>query len=209
MRTKTILLTAALVAAGVASSMAQSNVYSLNVVGYVNTVIPASGFTMVNTPLDSGNNVASNLFPTVANGTIIYSFTASSGFSPDVYDNGWSVPNFSLQPGSAYFYFNPTASAVTNTFVGTVLQGTNTNSLANGFSLVGSIFPTSGTVDTNLGMPTVNGTIVYTFLSSAVGYTSYVYDNGWVPSSPVISVGQGFFVFQPAATNWVQGFTVQ
>jgi hypothetical protein len=208
MRTKTILLTAALVAAGVASSMAQSNVYSLNVVGYVNVALP-TGFSIVNTPLDSGNNVDTNLFPSPANGTILYSFTASGGFSPDVYANGWSVPGFSLQPGHAYFYFNPTANPVTNTFVGTVLQGTNTNALATGFSLVGSIPPISGTVDTNLSMPVENGTIVYTFLSSATGYVPYVYANGWTPSSPVIGVGQGFFVFQPAATNWVQTFTVQ
>src|SRR5207249_3273515 len=40
MRTKTLLAAAAMLAAGFASSMAQSNVYSLNVVGYVNRVIP-------------------------------------------------------------------------------------------------------------------------------------------------------------------------
>ncbi|EEF62403.1 hypothetical protein Cflav_PD5038, partial [Pedosphaera parvula Ellin514] len=39
MRTKTTLLTAALLAVGAISATAQSNVYSLNVVGYINVPI--------------------------------------------------------------------------------------------------------------------------------------------------------------------------
>ena len=47
MRTKTLLLTAALAAAGVVSSMAQ--VYSVNSVGYVNLTLP-NGFSMIANP---------------------------------------------------------------------------------------------------------------------------------------------------------------
>ena len=39
MRTKTLLLTAALAAAGAATSMAQSTIYSVNAVGYANITI--------------------------------------------------------------------------------------------------------------------------------------------------------------------------
>ena len=48
MRTKTLLLTAALSAAGIATSMAQ--VYSANAVGYVNKLIP-TGFSMIANPV--------------------------------------------------------------------------------------------------------------------------------------------------------------
>ena len=52
MRTK-LLAAAALLAAGVATSMAQSNVYSLNIVGYVN--VPVAGtLTAMSNPLRAG-----------------------------------------------------------------------------------------------------------------------------------------------------------
>src|SRR4051812_45499963 len=56
MRTKTLLLTAAALVAGVASSMAQSNVYSVNVVGYANVVLKGNGlYTLVANPFNDGN----------------------------------------------------------------------------------------------------------------------------------------------------------
>jgi hypothetical protein len=56
MRTKTLLLSAAAMAAGLVSSVAQSNVYSVNVVGYVNQVLPAGTLVAVANPLDNGTN---------------------------------------------------------------------------------------------------------------------------------------------------------
>jgi len=138
------------------------------------------------------------------NGTIIYTF-GPSGFVSDNYDNGWSGAGTLLTPGKGYFFFNP-STPITNTFVGTVIQGTNTNALVAGFTLVGPTAPISGTADTN-GFPAINGTIVYEFVPGT-GYVSYNYDNGWSPSAPPISPGAGFFSFQPVATNWVETFTV-
>ena len=63
MRTKTLILAAALTAAGLASSLAQSNVYSLNVVGYVNkTLTGGSLFSVVNNPLNTTNNTLAGIF---------------------------------------------------------------------------------------------------------------------------------------------------
>ena len=64
MRTKTLLSTAALLAAGVATPMAQSsNVYSLNVVGYVNVPVYGGGqYNMICNPLNNANNNITNLF---------------------------------------------------------------------------------------------------------------------------------------------------
>jgi len=61
MRTKVLLGLAAL-AAGAVTSMAQSNVYSLNIVGYCN--VPAKGgYSFLSNPMDNGNNNANTLFP--------------------------------------------------------------------------------------------------------------------------------------------------
>src|SRR6266498_284074 len=54
MRTKTLLLMAALTIAGVASSFAQ--VYSQNIVGYVTTPVTKSVYKMIANPLNTTNN---------------------------------------------------------------------------------------------------------------------------------------------------------
>jgi hypothetical protein len=65
MRTKTLLLTAALSAAGIATSMAQ-NVYSVNMVGYINKTMP-KGLSMIANQLNaSPNNKVTTLFGTPA-----------------------------------------------------------------------------------------------------------------------------------------------
>jgi hypothetical protein len=201
MRTKTLLIAAAALAATIISSEAQTPVYSANIVGYMNIVSPA-GFSIIANQLDTGNNVLTNLMPSPANGTIIYKFGAA-GYQINNYFNGWGVNGTNtLNPGEGAFIFSP--AAVTNTFVGNVLTGSLTNSLRSGFSLVGSISPQAGLVDTNLSLVPVNGTIVYTYNA---GFQIANYFNGWTP--PSIKAGQGFFVFNPVATNWVQNFNPQ
>src|SRR5689334_13849488 len=81
MRTKTLLLTAALSAAGIATSMAQA-VYSVNAVGYVNTTL-VPGFNLVSNPLDNKTgNTIQNLFGTGVQGTIPNNLTVYY-FNPD------------------------------------------------------------------------------------------------------------------------------
>lgn len=64
MRTKTLLLTAAaLLAAGIVSSQAQSPVYSANIVGYASVTAPGSQYTMMTVPFLVGTrNGADEIF---------------------------------------------------------------------------------------------------------------------------------------------------
>ena len=62
---KTLLIAAAALAAGVVTSQAQ--VYSANVVGYVNAVIPANQLTLVANPLDDGTNTVTSLGASLPN----------------------------------------------------------------------------------------------------------------------------------------------
>src|SRR5438105_8609461 len=77
MRTKTLLLTAALAMGGVASSMAQ--VYSQNVVGYVNLNI-SNKFTMIANPLNGpgGSNTLGQVLPNAPAGAGIYKFNGTT-----------------------------------------------------------------------------------------------------------------------------------
>src|SRR5437879_6035335 len=73
MRTKALLCCAALAAGLATSAVAQSNVFSLNIVGYVNTPL-TTGFNLIANPLDKGTNDLNSLFPNAGFGDTVYSF---------------------------------------------------------------------------------------------------------------------------------------
>jgi hypothetical protein len=169
MRTKTLLCAAAL-AAGVATSMAQSNVYSLNVVGYVNTPLAGSfSYNLISNPLNNTNNNITNLFanlPATQDGSSILRWDPTvSDFKPDswTYDGaaavwrkngGADLTGFTLNPGEGIFYVN-TGPNLTNTFVGEVIQAPPgfTNTLVGGFAynVVGSSAPIGGNFTNSIG----------------------------------------------------------
>src|SRR5438067_2075413 len=139
MRTKTLICAAAL-AAGALTSWAQSNVYSLNVVGYINRVLPggATPVSVVCNPLNNANNNITNLFSVgIPDGSIIQRWnpTLNGGdFDPVGYqysaaqhkwfDTQNNLPNgFTLKLGEGIFFISGGNDPVTNTFVGDVFQG--------------------------------------------------------------------------------------
>lgn len=222
MRTK-LLLTAAVLAAGIASSMAQSNVYSLNIVGYVNKTIP-SGYSLIANPLKAGvTNGANEIMPLVDSS--IYLTWNGSSYNYVAYDSGfggWIDAGFnpstppSLPPGKGFFFFNPGAT-YTNTWVGEVVPAsgvTNTLTLPSGYSLVGSTLP-AGATDISaapVSLPLIDSSVVLKWNGSAFVY--YGYDSGfggWIDggfnpiTAPSYNVGDGFFYFNPGAgAPWKQ-----
>ena len=211
MRTKTLLLTAALVAVGAASSMAQ--VYSQNAVGYVNVTL-APGFNLIANPLNAAVNTLGALIPAAPDGAQFYKFTPGSGFATftfDGLDNAWGPNgNVSLAPGEGGFLNNPTAGNVVVTFVGDVLQGTLNTSLPNGFSIASSKVPQTANVDALL-LPPDDGDQLFKFVNPGPGYVTYTFDgldNAWGPSSPVINVGESFFINKTVSRTWTRVFSV-
>jgi hypothetical protein len=208
MRTK-ILVTAAALAASLATSMAD-NVYSLNVVGYVNQVYPA-GFSMVATPLKTANNTVGEVLANAPAGTRVYKFAGgayevANTFDPE--EGGWGNPAQTLPPGQGYFVKSP--SQWTNTFVGEVVTA-STNSLGHGFNMVGSVWPAAGNIDSALQLVPTSGDRIYSF-NNGVGYNvANTYDpeeGGW-GTPPNLNVAQGVFYKNAAASNiWVQSFTI-
>ncbi len=207
MRTKTLLLTAALGAAGVATSLAQS-VFSVNAVGYVNVDVP-KGFSMIANPLDAGagNNTIAKLLSAVPDGTVIYQFGAT-GFSVNTLDLGeWNAPNNVLAPGGGAFIRSPSATKIT--FVGEVMQGNLSNPIAAGFSIMSSQVPQSGKLDTDLKFPAADGDSVYQFDNAANGYITHTLDLGeWSAGTPTPKVGEAFFVKAAKAAVWTRTFSV-
>jgi hypothetical protein len=223
MRTKTLLAAAAMLAAGLASSLAQSNVYSLNVVGYVNRVIPGAGkYSMLANPLNSTSNTLGGLLTgSLPNGSQVLVFNPAivdyDTYTRVAFGNGWSPTTgaaVDLSPGKGVLIHAAAAAGdVTNTFVGEVLQGSLNHPIAAGYTFLGNKVPESGSA-TAIGLTTstANNTQLGAMdvaLQDFSVFTRVPFGVLWSPSVPTINVADGFYIQAPGATNWVRNFTVQ
>jgi len=216
---KTLLIAAAALVAGVVSSEAQ--VYSANIVGYVNATPTTGVLNLMANPLDSGNNTLTNLFPSIPGASTISTWGGSSytvyKFSAGHWKNlvGNVVSDAVLLPPGQGFFFNPATPGYTNTFVGNVVAAAGasvTNTLGSGSQLVGSLLPYADSVTNtstiNLLVPgatTLNewsvGSQTFVLYKVVAGQWKL---NGTTPQVPTLNVAQGFFINPPSATNWVQ-----
>jgi hypothetical protein len=226
MKTKTLLIAAAALAAGIMSSQAQTPVYSQNIVGYVNQTLPQGAYSLVVAPLQATGTVnnAEQVLPAVqANDNVL--LWNGSGFDIYVFSGSpglWIGPSGpgpapTLNAGTSFFYLNSSSSNETNTYVGSVTL-TNSTTLVPNYSLAGSVVPIAGSIDsTNFNLPFQANDNVLLFNGS--GYDIYVYSGSpglWIGpsgpgSAPVVNVGQSFFYLNSSGANeqWNQSFTIQ
>ena len=219
-----------MLAAGVASSLAQSNVYSLNVVGYAN-VPYTNGFQMIANQLHSDstgtNNTIQGVFGTNGwpNLTKVYGFNPASGFGIATFGAGsgtWvggqPTVNTALSAGGGVWLQIPGASGTSGnvTEVGEVHQGTTSLPVVAGFQIMSLVPPISTPIKTGLvtpGYPAGNLDKVYTFVNPS-GFTIHTYASGsgtWTGGEPTPKVGEAFWVQRTAAngaTTWVQTYNV-
>jgi hypothetical protein len=223
MRTKILLTAAAALAGGVVASNAQ--VYSANVVGYANVVMPGNGGLMLlANPFDDGNgnqstNILNSALPKKSqvltwNGVGFNSIQKSA--------TGWPS-SVALPPGVGFFVQNGAAASgapdLTNTFVGSVAVasgGSVTNAEPLGLTLQGSTIPYAGNLaisgaaggDPNLdyGSPLTKKSQILTW--NGTGYNSAQKGTTW-GATATVGVGQGFFInnVNGPATNMVQNAT--
>jgi len=219
-----MLLSALLGTLGSVSLMAQSstNVYSLNVVGYINVTVPAASYAIVACPLiASPDNTLNTLLPN-STGTYVkvkvYIYNPATGYNSETGSKtAWSEGGTNtINPGSAVFVYNPNATPLTLTFVGSVASGTQNNVLVPGYNLVSSIIPTSGDLVTNSLTLLTNAVAkdkIYVY-NPTNGYASFTAGkNGAFPSGdPIIpNVGEGFFYENNNGTTpltWTETFSV-
>ena len=208
MRTKALILAAAVSAMGIASSMAQ--VYSVNAVGYINVSCPA-GFSMIAHQFTVPSRKLSDLIPAPLPATSVYKLVGGGYqiYTFDDLDLVWT-PNgdVEIELGAGVFINSP--SAQTLTFVGEVPQGTLTTPTPSGFSIRSSQVPQQGTVG-QLGLVGQPADQVYKLVGS--GYQIYTFDDldlVWTPSEPVINVGESFFLNKApgGSTTWTRTFSV-
>ena len=219
MRTK--ILCAAALAAGALTTMAQ--VYSANIVGYVNVPV-GQGYTFLANPLDaSPDNGANNVMPN-PDPTQDYSGPYDNSTIQEWTGTGWTISLFDsvttdtttgfmdnsattvvpapvLSSGKG-FLFNNQGTATSVTFVGQVRTGTNTTVFPqrNVPYAVGSMLPVSGGVSTSLGFSNPDPTQDY----------SGPLDNDVVELLKVNASGQAagydVYLFDSVTTDTTTGF---
>jgi len=223
MRTKALVAAAAAVAAGVVSTMAQSNVYSLNVVGYVNTTCTGGGkYTAVCNPLNTTNNTLAGVFGGAGvglpAGSQVLKWNTGTGdfdtFNKTGFGVGWSPSGgatASFAPGEGALVYVVNAN-YTNTFVGEVLQGNLTNSLIAGYQFVSDKVPESGPVNTLqfTNVPTSSQLLQWNVgIQDWATFNKIGFGSGWSPSVPNLNVGEAVLLYANAPFTWVRNFTVQ
>jgi hypothetical protein len=227
MRTKTLLLTAALSVAGMVSAMAavSSNVYSVNVVGYVTKTIQP-GFNLICNPLVQTNTHLTELIPAPPDLTVAYILTPGGYNIYTFYVDlpGWD-PDPSAQlldPGAGLFILNPLSTTFQITFVGEVAQGLLSNSIPANFSMQSSKVPQK-TNTLALGLAPAHQDVIYQFFNNgtSTGYNIYTYYSdlpGWDPeppapdnasTGPTMDVGDAWLYFSAGASSMVRNFTVE
>jgi hypothetical protein len=205
MRTKTLLITAAIGVATAAGLNAQ--VYSVNAVGYINLDLK-TGFNLVANQLDNGNgNNVSDILAGLTDGTV-YKFLPDGSFDiSSLLFGSWSKPDLTLEPGVGFWV--KVGSDVTVTLVGEVPQGQLTNPLKAGFNLVSSMVPQAGLLQTDLGYPAgADDTIYQWSVANGEYIISSILFGGWQPSEPTIGVGEGFWAKIGADADWSRNFSV-
>lgn len=231
MRTKTLILTAAFVAAGIASSMAQATVYSVNAVGYVNLDILGSGagkYSLIANPLNAPvNNLRALINPTTAP-AIPFSINAlkwkegSQNFRVATFVFGdWDTGSpdgddglISLNPGEGIFILTDTPFKIT--FVGEVMQGSLANSAPAGLSVRASQVPQNGNAD-SLSLSDdfqgfANDVQKWNYANQSFDIWTYFF-GGWsgpggVTTPPPIAIGEAVFLSLDTATSWNRSFQV-
>jgi hypothetical protein len=121
------------------------------------------------------------------------------------------VPNATVNPGTGFFVFAP--SAYTNTFVGEVQQGSTTVPIPSNFGLIASPPPIGGPVGTVLtGLPAADNDLAFKWDTAAQDFltiaTYSAASSTWVPSVN-FEVAEGILYFHNGApASWVRNFTV-
>jgi hypothetical protein len=218
MKIKATLIAAATLAVGVISSQAQ--VYSQNIVGYVNVAVPPNaGFAYTENPLTNSANDLGTLFTNAPTNTKVWEFISGTWVpytrrAAGNFTGGYD--GHQILPGEGLLVQSPTGSAgFTNTFVGTVIVGTNIVSyLPNGNSAVGFVSPVGGYITTGLGYPATQNDKVWTY-DNSLGFIAATKRSGatWTGSwatgtngvtgsgEPFIRPGEAVFIQAAAAAS--------
>jgi hypothetical protein len=216
MKAKTLLMAAAALAAGVMHSQAQ--VYSQNIVGYINVPLNP-GYNLIANQLDvdgtgTNNSIYTSVGTNLPSLTKVYAWngsgytiaTFSAGTQTWLGNNG-AVSN-AMNPGSGFFVYIPGATPTNTTFVGNVITGTNSYPIHSGFQIVAPSGPVAGTIDTTNGYVPSKLDKLYVWSGSSYSIRTWS-GSSWLGGDPVLTVGQSVFLNASSNNVWSEVLNVQ
>ncbi len=178
---------------------------SLNVMGYAAVTLPP-GFSMIANPFESPANSVGEMFKGWPDGTKLNKFDTRFCrlVETEIKLGKWTNPSERLSPGEGAIFFNPTSDYKSHSFVGEVMQGSLSVPIPSGFSVRSSLLPQPGSIE-SLGFPISDGDVIHLFDRDRQQYSLYPYEQGkWSSGTPVISVGESFWVAKTEGANWSQ-----
>jgi hypothetical protein len=227
MRTKTLLLACAALAFSLATSQAQ--VYSANVVGYINQSL-SSAQNLIEVPFTMGSSNGANevfgsvlpdgttllIFNQTAGKYVTYYYDTGAGFNPNPWlmgDDATPTNPPYLPAGKGFFIQPPGGANVT--YVGSVAVNYNasiTNTLASAQNLVGTLIPVAGPVTNalvNLGPTLPDGTTFLIYNQTTGKYITYYYDTGAGFNPNPWLMADDATPTNPVSLSIAQGFFIQ
>jgi len=187
-----------------------NGVFSDNILGYASITLPP-GFSLIANPLRGANNSVAELFKGWPDGTTLNKFdTRFFRLSENAVAHGkWANLSEQLLPGEGAIFFNPTQDYKSHSFVGEVLQGNLSMPIPSGFSLRSSLVPQPGQLQEDLHFPIAEEDVIHLFDRDQQRYVLYPFEGGkWTSGSPVLSLGEAFWVAKTSAANWNRSFIV-
>lgn len=196
--------------------MAQ-NVYSLNIVGYVNVPVTNGVLALIANPLKPANgdyNITNvvKLADGTSAGSVLYKWNKNtvSWDAWDWFDSfGWFSPNGDGFANLGEGFFLSSAINQTITFVGEVQTGTSTNTITAGLNLLGNKVPVAGNEPG--GTVGAAGDTVYTWDGVQWINQDYFDGYGWFDlnssetNGPALRVAEGFFYLNTGASkDWIK-----
>jgi hypothetical protein len=169
------------------------------------------GFSLIANQLSGSSNTVAELFKGWPNGTTLNKFDTQlfKLAENEVKEGQWTNPDERLAPGEGAIFFNPTTDYKPHSFVGEVMQGQLAIPIPAGFSVRSSLVPQPGHLHEDLQFPIAEGDVIHLFDRDRQQYHLHPYEGGkWKAGSPVVSVGESFWVAKTSPGNWIRSFTI-
>lgn len=226
MRIEKLLLSVVALTVGLLTSHAQSNVYSANIVGYVNVSL-SPGFTLVANQLDAdgtgtNNTVLTSVGTNLPASTKVYAFNTNTLTYATITLNAsgvWSagvagpLVKQALQPGGGVFIQVPDTTSTNVTFVGNVLQGTFLRPIPGGLQIISYPFPIGGGLTSNLNYPVPPPGLhdrALTWNTNSQTFTTHTWGTtSWSAGEPQLPVGGAVIIDPAQPIIWTNTFIAQ
>lgn len=183
--------------------------------GFVRIPLAAGQIKLIADQLIAPDNTLNGLAPTMNDGSplaagIVVAHWNGSAYTYRTWNGSSWAPNgtATLNPGEGAQILNTNANATATmiSFIGTVPPAPQQNLIIGGHTnyLYSSVVPMGGKITSWLNYPPTPGDVVQIFRG---GFTTYGFDDldlDWVPSEPIVNVGESFFLNTSTNKTWTQ-----